>query len=82
MLSRDFKRGALQVRLSRVGAEGFADISSPIRVVLARDEELGISGTQLVDLEKGMTPPPPAYGLWRGSVVSLTASSRSFDKNS
>ena len=71
MLNREFNRGGPPVRLSRIGTEGFVDISSPIRVVLARDEELGISGTQPVDPEKGLTPPPPAYGLWRDSVVSL-----------
>lgn len=51
-----------------------------IPVILARDEEIGISGSTADDdndddngreMEAAQTiaPPPPAYGLWRGSVV-------------
>ena len=28
-----------------------------------------------MEATKGLAPPPPAYGLWRGSVVSLLSSS-------
>jgi hypothetical protein len=50
--------------------EGFAQPQKPIRVILARDEELGLHGQD----EEGRTsssipPPPPAYGIWRCSVV-------------
>jgi uncharacterized membrane protein len=61
----------------RLSNESFAHIERPIHVVLARDEELGIgNGGNAMDepeadrIEKTITPPPPAYGLWRGSVVS------------
>ena len=45
----------------------------PIRVILARDEELGLhqSNTVEEDKEIAIPPPPPAYGLWRCSVVSV-----------
>lgn len=51
-----------------------------IPVILARDEEIGIGGSTTDvdtdgDLEmeatKIVAPPPPAYGLWRGSVVRI-----------
>ena len=50
--------------------EGFAQPKKPIRVILARDEELGLHE----QYEEGqpissIPPPPPAYGLWRCSVV-------------
>lgn len=42
----------------------------PIRVILARDEELGLDGTETVEEDKeiAVPPPPPAYGVWRCSV--------------
>ena len=56
----------------RAGSEEYAQPEAPIRVVLARDEEIGISGAgDNVEQIKGPTLPPPAYGLWRCSVVSL-----------
>ena len=58
---------------SRAGA--IARPCEPIRVILARDEELGLhEGNQVVEEDKeiAVPPPPPAYGLWRCSVVSLT----------
>ena len=56
----------------RAGSGGYAQPEQPIRVVLARDEEMGISGAGDGHGEaQGPTPPPPAYGLWRCSVVSL-----------
>lgn len=52
---------------STVGPLGYAQPERPIPVILARDEEI-IAGDQ----EAGkVMPPPPAYGLWRGSVVSV-----------
>lgn len=59
---------------------GFAHPRRPIPVVLARDEELGLSHDghhrRVVDEEDAdndddapLPPPPPAYGLWRSSVV-------------
>ncbi|KAF2853589.1 hypothetical protein T440DRAFT_552805 [Plenodomus tracheiphilus IPT5] len=60
---------------SMTGPDGFKPII-PIRVHLARDEESGITDEPLDsdteihdDPEKDtITPPPPAYGLWRSSV--------------
>lgn len=45
----------------------------PIRVILARDEELGLYETGVVEEDKeiAIPPPPPAYGSWRCSVVSI-----------
>ena len=65
-----------------VGPEGFNPVR-PIRVHLARDEELADANyesdedddplnrqdiTRDIDEEKGLKLPPPAYGLWRSSV--------------
>lgn len=48
---------------SRIGPGGYANPQEPIRVALARDEEA-------VGIESVATKiPPPAYGLWRESVV-------------
>lgn len=67
----------LLVRLHRNGGltdpsdndpEAFAQVSDPIRVVLQRDEELGLSGYQAPENDKSMPAPPPSYGRWRGSV--------------
>ncbi|KAF2820236.1 hypothetical protein CC86DRAFT_118609 [Ophiobolus disseminans] len=54
------------------GPEGFQPIV-PIRVHLARDEEVGGADDEMervIDVEKdeAVPPPPPAYGLWRSSV--------------
>ena len=47
-----------------IGPEGYAQPEVPIRVALARDEEaVGIKS-------EATKMPPPAYGLWRESVVS------------
>lgn len=53
---------------SRVGPMGYATPSRPIRVVLARDEELA---QDTANAGNKVAPPPPAYGLWRSSVVSV-----------
>jgi hypothetical protein len=48
---------------------GYAIPRRPIRVVLAQDEEaVGIESSEAAKLT------PPAYGLWRESVVSLFSS--------
>lgn len=56
---------------SMTGPEGFTPVR-PIRVHLARDEEIAIgSGDGTGDPEKevsAVSMPPPAYGLWRCSV--------------
>jgi hypothetical protein len=51
------------------GPEGFKP-DVPIPVQLARDEELGDYDEEkaLEEKEDSPKPPPPAYGLWRGSV--------------
>jgi len=48
---------------SMVGPGGYANPTSPIRVALARDEEAAGIESEATKL------PPPAYGLWRESVV-------------
>ena len=49
-----------------VGPGGYANPRQPIRVALTRDEEA-------VGIESEATKfPPPAYGLWRESVVCIT----------
>ena len=48
---------------SMIGPGGYANPAMPIRVALARDEEAA-------GIESDATKfPPPAYGLWRESVV-------------
>ena len=56
---------------SMVGRDGFARPQHPIRVITARDEEI-VEGPSAATLA-----PPPAYGLWRSSVVSPACSSLS-----
>ena len=52
---------------------GFARPREPIRVTMVQDEEVHVGGRDGVedDPEKELPPPPPAYGLWRSSVVYL-----------
>lgn len=53
--------------------EDYAQPETPIPVILARDEELGLhDDANASDHEsiRAVQPPPPAYGLWRSSVVS------------
>jgi len=56
---------------SMTGPDGFHPVR-PIRVHLARDEELGGEEEdaleEVPDPEKKVLHPPPAYGLWRSSV--------------
>ena len=51
-------------------AGDFAQPARPIRVILARDEEMGFGEEGEARKEISPPPPPPVYGLWRGSVVS------------
>lgn len=52
--------------MSLIGPGGFANPLRPIPVALARDEEAA-------GIESEATKfPPPAYGLWRESVVCIT----------
>jgi len=46
------------------GISGYANPRTPVQVTLARDEEA--AGIQ----SEATKYPPPAYGLWRESVVS------------
>lgn len=54
---------------------GYAQPRQPIPVVLARDEQLGLhddnDGVEEAEEAEAVAlpPPPPAYGLWRSSVV-------------
>lgn len=58
------KQQDLELQLPQMAsAGGYANPEAPIRVVLARDEEA--AGIQ----RKATKFPPPAYGLWRESVV-------------
>lgn len=52
---------------SRVGPMGYAQPDRPIQVTLAGDEEALVDGA----VREKVTTPPPAYGLWRSSVVSV-----------
>lgn len=62
---------------SQVGPMGYATPQRPIHVILARDEELG---EDVRNAGNKVTAPPPAYGLWRSSVVSFsTANQGIFD---
>lgn len=58
---------------SRTGPLGYAQPEQPIPVVLARDEEIAVGDS--TEANKKVAPPPPAYGLWRSSVVSISNSS-------
>ena len=55
---------------------GFAQPKQPIPVVLARDEENNSDRVQVDedDIDRALPPPPPAYGLWRSSVVCTPSS--------
>lgn len=55
---------------SRAGPLGYAQPEQPIPVVLARDEEIAVGDSP--EENKKVVPPPPAYGLWRSSVVSIS----------
>jgi hypothetical protein len=57
---------------TRVGPTGYAQPEQPIAVVLARDEEMATETeeTPTTTQTEKVTAPPPAYGLWRSSVVS------------
>jgi hypothetical protein len=46
-----------------IGPGGYANPQTPIRVALARDEEAAGIESEATKV------PPPAYGLWRESVV-------------
>lgn len=53
--------------------EDYAQPETPIPVILARDEELGLHDNANASDNDSIRPvqhPPPAYGLWRSSVVS------------
>ena len=60
--------------LSQSQTGSIARPRQPIRVILARDEELGLHSDMaiLVEEDKDIAvpppPPPPAYGIWRYSV--------------
>lgn len=59
---------------SRYGHPGYAIPRQPIRVVLARDEEAAGIESEAAKLK------PPAYGLWRESVVSPSSAKPSTQK--
>lgn len=53
--------------------EDYAQPETPIPIILARDEELGLHDDDASADSDSIRPvqhPPPAYGLWRSSVVS------------
>jgi hypothetical protein len=62
--AEDEERAAAAARLPQVyGPGGYAIPRQPIRVVLARDEEAAGIESETTKIN------PPAYGLWRESVV-------------
>ncbi|WEW59873.1 hypothetical protein PRK78_005354 [Emydomyces testavorans] len=46
----------------------FAEVDHPIPVRFARDEEIASGDTETNTRNHHITCPPPAYGLWRGSM--------------
>ena len=77
MLSLQLRvRGEPQIqRAPTIADEECAQPETPIPVILARDEELGLSDTSSDgESVSPIAHPPPAYGLWRSSVVSLEGS--------
>ncbi len=62
-----------QQRSARVAGRmvmgGYANPDRPIQITLVRDEEV-VADAPEEDQGKAVLPPPPAYGLWRSSVVS------------
>ncbi len=77
-------RGANYLITGGPSGDGFAP-SRPIRVHLARDEELGLPEPSqetvhepISCVEKAIIVPPPAYGVWRCSVVSCLSTPRRF----
>jgi hypothetical protein len=72
LVTRIARHGSAFQRVpSVVGPLGYAQPEQPIHVVLARDEEIAIENR--VSLQMKVVAPPPAYGLWRSSVVCLTS---------
>lgn len=70
-------RGERQIQRAPTSAdeEECAQPETPIPVILARDEELGLSDTSSDgESVRPIAHPPPAYGLWRSSVVGLERS--------
>lgn len=65
--SDEERRNALR---QMYGPGGYAIPRQPIRVVLARDEEAAGIESETTKMN------PPAYGLWRESVVSTRRSHR------
>lgn len=57
--------------------EDYAQPETPIPIILARDEALGLHDDDASADSDSIRPvqhPPPAYGLWRSSVVSAPPS--------
>ena len=71
MLVLRAKRQGGTIRLPSEVDQGYAQPERPIRVILARDEELGLHGDsdEEESVNTSIAQPPPAYGLWRCSVV-------------
>jgi hypothetical protein len=70
LVSRVAKHGSALRRVpSTVGPLGYAQPERPIHIVLARDEEIAAENHETG--RRKVAPPPPAYGLWRSSVVSV-----------
>ncbi len=77
MLARRANRlGRTNRLLCEANEEGYAQPATPIPIILARDEELGLhhnidSDEDEESIDVHIPPPPPAYGLWRCSVVRI-----------
>lgn len=57
---------------STADEEQYPQPDTPIPIILARDEELGLhDNARDDDSIRPVQHPPPAYGLWRSSVVSF-----------
>lgn len=69
------RRGREISDMTEVDEDGFAP-REPIRVILARDEELGLHENYDESNSFPIAQPPPAYGLWRCSVVRASTASQ------
>ena len=73
-LLRPSSAGRNRSRIPSISSRDGFNPDEPIRVHVATDEEMaGADGEEcrMVRDSKGLVAPPPAYGLWRSSVVSV-----------
>ena len=73
MLASTLPRGGRSRHVTNpAGENGYSGTEQRTRA-FAEDEEMEGHLEDGRDEEKDLPPPPPVYGLWRGSVVSKTS---------